>query len=567
MCGFLGRINLTPGLSEERLPLTSALPILKRRGPDSHQIWQSGDRRVELLHCRLAIVDVDNRATQPFSDDKTGLTIVFNGEVYNYRELRNELGDFSFRTESDTEVLLAVFSKWGIEGLKRVRGMFSCAIADREKKTVTLFRDPIGKKPLFVAVWGKEVLFGSSLLAMAACSRSHHRIRKDCIAEFWSAGHLPPDQSILDGCQPVLPGSCIEFDYQGKIIRRGSCIPDFQPMAPRSLEEAEETIAALLKQSIRRRMHNNPFPVSLLSGGVDSTVITSFMAASSGAKSLTLGSLLPLSLDEKYARYAARRMNIPLQVLRLRLGRIEDEVEWALNLQDEPLGMISYFLLSLLVRAAKQHGKILLTGDGGDEVFLGYGKPSDWVGTSREVTPSKLRVGPPLPSWMSTWGQSTATEVLLGHMLPKTDRATAEQGIEARCPLLDWDLMAYVRQLPPEYIFYSGKPKAILKSVLNGWPRWFVERPKVGFAYNLRWAWGAKGYRGLREMVSKETVETFEAHLPIPLRKNPSEWGAYEIFGHFPQVWKLLVWGQFCNRLANLRNVAESSNSIGASVG
>src|SRR5439155_1753939 len=151
--------------------------FLHRRGPDSSHFWRSGDGRVELIQARLAIVDPDSRANLPFSELRYGLTAIFNGEVYNYEEIRRQLGDHPFRTCSDTEVLLAAFAHWGVDGLKRLRGMFACVLVDERRRRVVLARDPVGKKPLFVAHWPGGVLFGSSLLPMAAAVRHARPVR------------------------------------------------------------------------------------------------------------------------------------------------------------------------------------------------------------------------------------------------------------------------------------------------------------------------------------------------------------------------------------------------------
>ena len=134
-------------------------------------------------------------------------------------------------------------------------------------------------------------------------------------------------------------------------------------------------IDALLEHAVRRRLSNNPRPVCLLSGGVDSTVIAMHLQRLGGAEAITLGSLLPGELDERFARKAARRLAMPLRVVRARPSKMSDEVAWALDLQDEALGIMAFFPLALMVRRAKEYGKILLTGDGGDEVFLGTACP------------------------------------------------------------------------------------------------------------------------------------------------------------------------------------------------
>jgi asparagine synthase (glutamine-hydrolysing) len=552
VCGFIGRIN---GDGPAVTPLTAGLGFLRRRGPDSCHYWRSADGSAELIQARLAIVDADVRADQPFSDPRHKITIAFNGEIYNYESLRRELSDHDFRTQSDTEVLLAAFVRWGVDGLRRLRGMFACAIVDERVRRVYLVRDPVGKKPLFVAHWPGGTRFGSSLLALAATASESPALHPPALPAFWDRGFVPPTMSVLQGARPVAPGEVLALGWDGAVLKRADCFPQPMTAVPATFEEARERVAELLDQSLRRRLHNNPRPVSLLSGGTDSTVVASRMRRMGTGESLTLGSLVRFDLDEKYARYAAWRASIPLQVLRVQTDRFQDEVPWALDLQDEPLGMISFFPLALLLRTARTYGKILLTGDGGDEVFLGYGRPDDWTTRghrAEEFPPAdySVVVGVPAPDWMSPWGRFTVGHSLLGHMLTKVDRASAEQGVEVRCPLLDWDLLALARSLPPDFLLHGGQPKGLLKSLLTGWPRWFVHRNKVGFAYRIRWAWGLRRYAGLREQVTDGAAEAFGAAVPACLRTPPRTWTSWTIFRNFGAVWKLLSWSRFARRLS-----------------
>lgn len=243
MCGFIGRIRRDP--SDRCISLTAALPCLMRRGPDLWNYWQAADTSVELLHTRLAIVDPAERSRQPFTDPLSGLTVVFNGEIYNYGELRNELKEYSFRTSSDTEVLLVAFARWGIEGLKRLRGMFSSAIIGEKERRVYLIRDPIGKKPLYVARWQTSVVFGSSVLALAATHPGSLTIRWDLLEHYWQDSYIPPDQAIIKDCEPLSPGEVAIFDFSGKFVTRSSCIPAEQ--SP-SVSAFEKYLPPLLRQ-------------------------------------------------------------------------------------------------------------------------------------------------------------------------------------------------------------------------------------------------------------------------------------------------------------------------------
>lgn len=562
MCGFVGRIIKDFEDSSNTLPaLNSGLKFFERRGPDSTHEWQSSDKRVELIQARLAIVDQHSRADLPFSDESCGVTAIFNGEIYNYEELRRELSDYSFRTYSDTEVLVAVLALWGTKGFTRLRGMFACVLVDSRQRRVFLARDPVGKKPLFIAQWPDCVVFGSSVLSMVAATGTDTKLRAELLSHFFDRGYVPPNTSIVHGVRPLAPGEILELDWDGAIVAQTSCVPAVSSSQGISLSEAQSEVGRLLKLSVQRRMHNNPKPVSLLSGGIDSTAVTTTMHAVGGGAAITLGALLPFLQDEKYARYVAWRESIPLEILRMRIARFADDAAAAFELQDEPLGMMSFFVLAQLLRVAQSYGKILLTGDGGDEVFFGYGRPEDWANGENgmgEFTDEEqsVVVGVPPPAWLSPWARFTVGHSLLGHMFPKLDRASAEQGVEVRCPLLDWDLIAFVRSLPFEYMSAGGRSKSLLLGQLKGWPRWFLNRKKVGFAYHLRWAWGMRRFAGLRELVIDEAVVAFESQLAPGLRKAPKDWSSLIVFRQFASVWRLLAWSAFLKRFKAAQAIA-----------
>lgn len=559
MCGFIGRISQqAPHL---RNSITAGLPFLERRGPDSVKKWRSGDNGVELMHVRLAIIDTDSRAHQPMTNSEYGVTVSFIGEIYNYQEIREELTPYFFKTNSDTEVLLALFCLKGIEGLKKVRGMFALVIVDEKSKRIYLARDPVGKKPLYCAQWEKEVYFGSNILSFAAVARNAPRIQTELLENFWKDGYVSPDRSIFRDCFPVLPGHILEFDWNGSLCGESSCVPKInKECAWPDLNNAGQRLSALLEESVRRRLTNNPKPVCLLSGGIDSTVIADQMRSRGVGSAVTIGSLIPMGLDEKYARYAAHHLKMKLQVVRPQMRKLAGEVEWALGLQDEPLGMMAFFPLALMFRELKNYSKIVMTGDGGDEVFLGYGRPDAWIerqtANAGPKSPQILNVGCPAPEWMSEWGLKVVGNSLLGHMFTKLDRASAEQGIEARCPLLDWDVLCFARSLPANVLFLDGRPKGLLVAQLTHWPRWFVRRPKMGFPYHLRWEWGLRGFSGLRELISKESIEAFEPFLPSQLQRPSHQWSWLDVFNNFPSVWKLLSWSRFSQRLKTATSTA-----------
>lgn len=544
MCGILGAIA-TAGRFDRPVDVSRGGRFIGRRGPDSMKLWTSPDGRVDILHARLAIVDEGGVAHQPLTDLQTGTTVAFNGEIYNYPELRAELSTFPYRTSSDTEVILAAYRRWGIGGLSRLRGMFALVVVDGTSGTVYLARDHVGKKPLFLAEWDGHLIFGSSVLAIAAASSRSPELHSAAATAYWADGHVNPTCSVFTGCRPVLPGEIVE-------VPRDGAVRSFEIDEPAGDRPAGDSNRAqltdLLRQAVLRRLRDNPHPVSLLSGGIDSTVVTAALKRETSLQTLTLGSLVPWTQDERYARYASRRLHLPLKVISPAVGRIEDDVDFCLELQDEPLGMMSFLPLALLLRAVKPYGRILFTGDGGDEVFLGYGRPVDWTQNGVPAAPAALRSGPRVPEWMSAWGRKTVTHALVGHMFAKLDRASAEQGIEVRCPLLDWDVMAFARSLPPSTLLASDRPKFMLKDQLDGWPAWFLDRPKIGFVYNLRWAWAIRRFAGLRDRIDGEALARFAPSLPRSLAQPAARWTTREIWRHFPQAWKLLAWSAFLRR-------------------
>jgi asparagine synthase (glutamine-hydrolysing) len=562
MCGFIGSVSKRTLCKED---LLRGLAWIRRRGPDSQDTWLSGDARVGILHARLAIVDKDPRARQPFSDKDAGTTLAFIGEVYNHKEVRNTFPDYRFSTHSDTEVILAAYATHGVTGLSLCKGPFSIAIVDERRKKIILARDPIGKKPLYYARWGGELFFGTSLLPLAALHKNDISIDENTLAYFWEHAHLHPKTSVFSGARPVLPGEVLEFDWSGNLAAQSSCRA--KPLCTyegEPLDEVIDKVRWLLTTAVSRRLDNNPDPVVFLSGGIDSTVICSLVNEACKKKEsaptprvLTLAPLIPLINDEIYGMYAAHQIGVKLERVNIaaKVTRLADLIIQAFDLQDEPLGMPSYFLLARLVNAISSYGRVIISGDGGDEIFLGYGKPGDWhcQKTSEAFDETHISCGPEVPGWMSAWGREAVSDWLVGHVFAMGDRATAEQGVESRAPILDWDVVSYVRGLPFEFLTHGDRTKALLKDQLRGWPRWFLERHKLGFCYNLRWLWRVTGYAGMRENIDRRTTDMFEHLLPEPFKGEALQWSTSAIFKDFSAAWRLLAWSAFLKRLDKAR--------------
>lgn len=553
MCGFIGFAGRTPPVN-----LGSGAEWIRRRGPDSMGLWSAAVGHVQLRHARLSISDLRPVAAQPMSDAASGLTVAFVGEIYNHRELRQSLTG-PFRTESDTETLLHLFARHGTAALPQLRGMFAIVLFDERRRRIMLMRDPVGKKPLFVLQRPEGAYFGSSVLALAAAS-GHTELADDIADRWWELGYTPPDGSLLRGCRPLAPGEVLELDWDGSVqSHQRLAPPERRPEPAIDFHDAVTELEGLVRTAVERRLSDNPSPVALLSGGIDSTVVCKF-ALETGATRLLMVETRPFkTADSRYGRLAARRFGVPLEIVPQRLSNVRRAVETAVDLQDEPLALISFVALAHVAAEACTGSRVLLTGDGGDEVFGGYGRPDDWIA---KTPPQKaaLQSGPPYPDWMSDYGRRAAGFDLVGHGFAKLDRATAEQAIEARCPLLDWDVQAFVRSLPKQIFFPDDRSKPLAKALLKGWPDSFLERKKAGFPFRLRLLWGLSGYAGLRESVSMESVSRFAALIPPELRKPPQQWSSVAIARNFAHAFKLYVWSVFLTKLNSIVHVDQQND-------
>jgi asparagine synthase (glutamine-hydrolysing) len=545
MCGLLGFVGQS---NPENLEAGGAW--INRRGPDGLTSWQSVDGRVRLVHAWLAIADLREIAQQPMSLPGAELTLGFVGEIYNHIELRSTLSH-KFQTDSDTETLLALINERGVDAIRELRGMFAIAMVNEKDRTVTLMRDPVGKKPLFLLERSEGSYFGSSVLALSAAA-AHVEIDSEAALEWWSLGFSPPNVSVLAGCKPLLPGEVVTMDWTGRVLTRRFLSPaQGETLNTITSVEAVEELDRLVRQSVKRRLMGNPNPVALLSGGVDSTVVSKYAVAERpGIRLLTLGSRWFKSKDESFARIAAEKLKTPVEVVMIGRDPVGERVARLVKLQDEPLGMISFVPMASLAEIAGQSSRVLLTGDGGDEVFAGYGRPADWRGDHNpKNSKANFRSGPEFASWNSDYARQAAGLDLVGHGFAKLDRATAEQAVEARCPLLCWDVMSFARSLPSEILMDAIKPKALLKRLLGDWPDSFLEREKEGFRFRLRGLWGMSSFKGLREGVAMEAVDRFRLMLPKSLSSNPSGWSTAAIFQDFPVAYKLYTWSAFLVRL------------------
>ena len=375
MCGIVG-IASTRSSIAERGVLGRACDTLRHRGPDDAGEWWSDDGRVGLGHRRLSIIDLSPAGHQPMHGGSGQLSIVFNGEIYNFVELRAQLAakGHAFRSQTDTEVILAAYQEWGSGCIARFNGMFAYALYDARAQTLLLARDRGGEKPLFYAFDGATLGFASELKALIAVRRLPAKIEPRALDAYLAMGFVPGELCILEGVNKLPPAHALTLDLrtaQLKVWRYWEL-----PQPPASSRPAEELLGeleTLLQDAVRRQLVADVPVGVLLSGGVDSSLVTA-MAVRSNANVRTFTIRFPGfgSYDETtHARLIAGHFGT--QHTEMDAGECTVDLLPVLARQfDEPLvdsSMIPTHLVSGLVR---RHCTVALGGDGGDELFGGY---------------------------------------------------------------------------------------------------------------------------------------------------------------------------------------------------
>lgn len=377
MCGILGEVSLNA--PADRIAAQRRLDRLRHRGPDGEGIWQSDDRRVVLGHRRLAVIDLTPGGQQPMHDASGRLTVVFNGEIYNHRALRMELEarGHAFRSRSDTEVLLAAWAEWGTAAPERFNGMFAFAVFDRGAPDIParlhLVRDRAGKKPLYYLHRSSQFAFASELKAI----EGPHSIDAQALNHYLALGYIPGTYCIAAGVAKLPPGHRACFDLSsGRLeLTRWWALPQRQPDLSMTLTDAADRAGALLEDAVRLRMESDVPVGVLLSGGLDSSLIAAIAARTQGAPIRTFTFAQPgHPLDESIrARRIAQVFatdHHEIEVADTTLGTME---EIAPSI-DEPLADSSLIPTWTVCKMARQQVTVALGGDGGDELFGGYGE-------------------------------------------------------------------------------------------------------------------------------------------------------------------------------------------------
>ena len=531
MCGIIGIASALEIKNPEWL--ARGRDAMEHRGPDDAGEWWSVEKTVGLGHRRLSIIDLSSAGHQPMVDAAGESVLVFNGEIYNFRELRRELeqSGYQFRSDSDSEVVLVAYRQWGDEFVVRLRGMFAIAIYDGRRKRLFLARDRAGEKPLYYATHETTLRFASELKGLLADPALPRIVDQRSFHQYLEQGFVAGDRSILHGVRKLPPAHALSFDVKSGAVSvwRYWNVPAFDAQGELSEQVLSEELEARLRSAVRRQLVADVPVGILLSGGLDSSLITAFAAeATSVVKTFTVRFSGFGKYDETpHAQLIADHFGT--EHVAIEAGDVGVDLLPMLARQfDEPLidsSMLPTYLVSRLVRS---HCTVALGGDGGDELFGGYShydrllsleklfgwiplhvrrlsrmlvdhspvglKGRNWLqGLATDLNNdvpavaqyfdpvirsqlilervSEVTSQPPTPVSLSGDLLRRATQLDFENYLPedilvKVDRASMRNSLEVRAPFLDHDVIEFAFGRVPSHLKATTAGRKILLKTL-----------------------------------------------------------------------------------------------------
>lgn len=549
MCGICGFV--TPNIvSIENLRRMNA--TLVHRGPDDHgeEIYQFRDGwSVGFGHRRLSIMDLSENGHQPMHTMDKRISVIFNGEIYNYEELKKKLSDYDYKTVCDTEIILAAYLKWGIKFLEKINGMFAIALLDRKNETLYLIRDRIGKKPLYY--YHEEeggIVFASELKAIMQYPYFNKRVNKDVVGRFLHKQYLAAPDSIFEDVYKLGAGEFIKITYKNVEKKKywdiASKYFEYNQNQVTDYERAKEELKEIMNHAVADRLVADVPVGAFLSGGYDSSLMCAIAQShlERPLQTYCIGFEDEFLDEARYAKSIAQYLGTEHEEHYITEEDMLNFVEKISTYYDEPFADSAQIPSMLVSALAKEKNSVVLTGDGGDEIFGGYDiyrilEEAQEIHDQREVleklsetslvyrilTDSQgaaYRVQSGVSNYVdrikhillsesdnyyydfeSKYGESRwdmrrmllDLDTLLPEcMLTKVDRASMMHSLECRCPLLDKAVIEYSFRLPIEFKCGKGKQKRILKDIVYEYiPQKLLERPKQGFCVPLdKWLRG-----------------------------------------------------------------------------
>lgn len=610
MCGIYAT-----NLPYEKNEVLEKLRKIEYRGPDN--IGYNKVDNIILGHLRLAILDLEPRSNQPFLYKH--LAIVYNGEIYNFEDIKNELLTlgYIFETTSDTEVLIKGYNEWGKKIVNKLNGMFAFAIYDRDRQEVFCARDRLGVKPFFYYWKNGEFEICSQLGPLI---NKNSKIFENAVSIYLDCGYVPSPYSILQDVFKLSPGKLMTIDLKRK-EKQIETYWDLNTVEVKdiSYDDAKNELHDLLKDAIRIRLQSDVPLGSFLSGGIDSALVSSIASniSEKPINTFTIGFEDPKYDESKVARQFAEAISSNHRETICTPEHIKELIPKLIEVYDEPFADSSALPSLLLNKTTKKHVSVALSGDGGDESFLGYihfdtmnkflilrfipffirkliakvpwyrlikSRPEIIRGILQTKDSNEFSLNTFVGfhslqknkdnSWLNNYsGFKSSSNSVLQRMADlniklwlendsnvKVDRASMAYSVEVRSPFLDYRVVEYARTLPVKYRYANGKKKKILRDILKEYiPESVFDQPKKGFSIPIgKW---------IREDLRKEILESLNdeflekvPNLNVKLFKRQFQDHMNNKYDYSSNIWKLFLLSKWYENFRALTEISEIGN-------
>ena len=373
MCGINGYISSNKNFNQEELK--KSLQRIRHRGPDNQNVWVKG--KVGLGHRRLSIIDLSDDANQPMTSNSERYVAVFNGEIYNFKQIAQK-HKLNLKTSSDTEVILEAFEQQGVSFINELNGMFSLAVFDKETNKIFLFRDRMGIKPLFYYYDGENFAFASEIKALLEFNfiKNNIKLNKNSVSLFLQFGYIPEPETIFNNIKKFPSGNyAIYHNNRLEITNYWSIESKITKNTISDISTAKNKLNELLVESVKLRMISDVPLGTFLSGGIDSSLVTAVAQSISKKpiKTFSIGFAESKFNEAAYAAKVARYLNTDHHEFIVSEKDVLELIDNFFDIYDEPFADSSGFPTILVSKMAKKYVTVVLSGDGGDELFHGYG--------------------------------------------------------------------------------------------------------------------------------------------------------------------------------------------------
>lgn len=567
MCGIIGQISFSNQIDEK--VFSSMRDMLAHRGPDGYANWFSENRKIALGHRRLTLIDLTESGKQPMCNEDETLWLTFNGEIYNYVELKNELelSGHRFKSTTDSEVIIHGFEQWGKEVVNKLKGMFAFALWNENEKKLFLVRDRFGIKPLYYYQNKTRFIFASEIKAIVANSEVTREIDFSSMADYLTYRYIPSPKTIWKNIKKLPAANYLELDISGNIIVKEYWKIHYGSRMIKAVD-AIEKVDELLMNSVATHVRSDVPVGSFLSGGYDSSAMVYYLSRINyKPQTFSIGFKDWQDSEHFYAEMVAQQFGTKHTSIIVDAESL-DILEKLAGVYDEPLADISIIPTYLVSKAASQNVKAVVSGEGADELFCGYSwhyalsntnafvsnllrlksyftspEKNYFIGQyaqamamgrfkydtiSAILNPDLYNSIPQFSDWFyaDNYKKNLSTIKAFQHMdikcfmgelvLTKIDRASMANSLEVRVPFLDHELYEFVLSLDDSVYFKPGEKKFLLReNIKNHLPFKIMNRQKQGFvgpdSYYMNIEWYASLLRYGRlikdQVIVKEELE------------------------------------------------------------